>query len=181
MKNLNLTSRPKRDSKDDTMFTPANAVHVFLKSEKFEGKGWEPASGCGNISKCFSPPLMSSDISTAEWVYGEKGVDFLKTYREVDFIITNPPFVLAMDFAKHALKCANKVAMLLRVQFLESNKRLQFFQDNPPKTVYVYSGRVKCYSPSYKGSGKGIGSQTLAWFVWEKGFRGNPTIKWLKY
>lgn len=178
--NANLTRTLNRSSLDDAFFTPPKAVKVLLSCEPFLGVGWEPACGPGNISKCFDPPLISSDLSIENWVYGEKGIDFLKDDRKVDFIITNPPFILAQDFVKHALLAAPKVAMLLRIQFLESAKRYQLFQDYPPIRVYVFSGRVKCYGP-IEGAANGVSSQCLAWFVWERGFTGDPSIKWLQY
>jgi hypothetical protein len=179
--NLNLTNRANRTGEQDTLFTPPNAVRALLTVEKFEGVGWDPASGSGNISQCFYPPLISSDISVEPWVFGIKGIDFLDQYRQVDFIITNPPFLLATAFAKHALKCAKKVALLLRIQFLESQSRYKFFLENPPSTVYIPSGRIKCYSPSYKGNSKGISSQSLAWFVWNRGSLQKTVIEWMEY
>lgn len=179
--NLNLTKRAQRDGAEDTLFTPPAAVMALLTVEHFAGVGWDPASGSGNISKCFKPQLLSSDISTAEWVYGRRGVDFLQCRKDVDFIITNPPYVLATTFAEHALECADKVALLLRLQFLESRKRYQFFKDHPPAVIYIPTGRIKCYSPTYQGNGAGINSQSLAWFVWKKRHKGAPVIKWLPY
>ncbi len=179
MKGNNNLAYGKRDSLSDTLFTPPSAVKALLKVEEFKGIGWEPAAGCGNISRCFEPPLMSSDFSDQDWTYGEKGVDFLSSHRNVDFIITNPPYSLGEQFVSHALECATKVAFLMRLQFLESQRRAELFRRSPLKAVYVFSNRVKCYSPTYDGEGPGISSQSLAWFVWERGSVGEPVIRWL--
>ncbi len=183
METLDATTEPNRDSRKDIILTSPWSVQQLLKVEQFSGVGWEPASGTGNISKCFTPPLMSSDVSTEDWVYGEKGVDFLKTNREVDFIVTNPPFSSALEFAIHSLECATKVAFLLRVQFLDSLKRRRFFDTSPPMRVHIFSKKSGlCYyhssHPNYSDKPVG-GLQTLAWFVWEKGFSGKPTLDWL--
>ena len=57
-------------------------------------------------------------------------------------------------------------------------KRKKLFLEQPPKIVYVSSGRLKC---AKNGDFEKYGSsaQAYAWYVWEKGFKGNTTIKWI--
>lgn len=116
--------------------------------------------------------------------YGdEESMDFLKETFE-DFngdIITNPPYKYALEFVERAIetvKQGNKVAMFLKLQFLEGQKRKQFFLENPPKTVYVSSSRLVC---AMNGEFEKYPSSAVAyaWFVWEKGFKGNTIIKWI--
>lgn len=48
---------------------------------------------------------------------------------------------------KHALDIipeGRKVAFFLRVLFLEGKERGRFFKENPPKKIYVASGRLTC-------------------------------------
>ncbi len=55
-------------------------------------------------------------------------------------IITNPPYKYAQEFIEKALQIipeGNKVAMFLKVQFLEGKGRKKLFLSQPPKTVYV--------------------------------------------
>ena len=117
--------------------------------------------------------------------YGEKkSHDFLYDAPPNDFdgdIITNPPFKYAFEFVQRALnivKSGHKVAMFLRIQFLEGKSRKQFFIENPPKVVYVSSSRLVCAKNGdfYPGLGSAI---AFAWFVWEKGYKGNTIIKWI--
>lgn len=96
-------------------------------------------------------------------------------------IITNPPYKYAKEFVEKALeviKSGNKVAMLLKIQFLESEKRYGLFKDNPPKYVYVFTKRVSCAMngdfDSYPSS-----AMCYAWYIWEKGYKGEPVIRWL--
>lgn len=116
--------------------------------------------------------------------YGDKeSLDFLEETLE-DFegdIITNPPYKYALEFVKKALNSVqdgHKVAMFLKLQFLEGKERKQFFLENPPKIVYVSSSRLKC---AINGDFKDIkfSAVSYAWFVWEKGFKGDPIIKWI--
>ena len=62
-------------------------------------------------------------------------------------IITNPPYKYALQFVEKALervKPGRKVAMFLKLQFLEGKSRKAFFLKHPPKTVYVSSSRLIC-------------------------------------
>lgn len=156
--------------------TPDIAVIELLKRERFDGVIWEPACGEGNIAKFF-PGCIASDIR-ANNIYGEPCVDFLKEFRNVDHIITNPPYRLAQKFAEHALDCASeKVALLLKLAFLEGASRYHFFQKFPMKTVYVFSKRLPL--TKYAEKRKQSSMIPFAWFVWEKGFAGKPTIEWI--
>ena len=67
--------------------------------------------------------------------------------------------------------------MFLKVQYLEGKRRRKMFDIMPPKRIWVSSSRLKC---AINGDFDKIsGSATsYAWFVWEKGFRGDTIIKW---
>ena len=59
----------------------------------------------------------------------------------------------------------------------EGKARRQLFRRSPPKIVFVASGRLKC---AMNGDFDSIGGSAAAyaWFVWEKGFKGEPVIRW---
>lgn len=62
-------------------------------------------------------------------------------------IITNPPYKYAQEFVEHAMELVQegcKVAMLLKIQFLEGKSRNELFKTYPPEKVYVFSQRVNC-------------------------------------
>lgn len=67
--------------------------------------------------------------------------------------------------------------MLMKIQFLEGVKRKEFFKRSPLKTVWVFSKRVTLTKPEWEGKNKGF--ITYAWFVWEHGYTGQPTINWI--
>lgn len=52
------------------------------------------------------------------------------------------------------------------------------FEKLPPKTVYVFSKRIKC---ARGGDFNSFSSSAVAyaWFVWEKGYTGKPKIEWI--
>ena len=169
----------------DYYATEPSAVKILLEHEKFTHEIWEPACGEGHISKTLS--AAGHDVYSSDLIYRGFGdpesFDFLKDSLD-DFdgdIVTNPPYKYALEFCQTALntvKTGHKVAMFLKLTFLEGKGRKKFFQTNPPKTVYVFSGRVKC---AKNGDFKSLGSSAVAyaWYVWEKGFHGDPVIKWV--
>lgn len=160
----------------DNYPTPEIAVIELLKRETFPGLVWEPACGSGNIAKFFDN-CMASDIRKNN-IYGEGGVDFLFENRKVDCVVTNPPYRYAQKFVEQALFCTNKkVAMLLKLVFLESISRYALFQESPLKTVYVFSKRLPL---TKEGDNRKQSSMlAFAWFVWEHGYKGKPVIEWI--
>ena len=177
MKHQSIVGYGKNRANADFYPTPSYAVEELLKRESFEGSIWECASGNGAIAKFF-PNCMASDMRTDDSVYGEKGVDFLKTYRKVDNIITNPPYKYAQEFVDRALFCSEKkVAMLLKLVFLESISRKRLFDKKMLETIYVFRRRLKIYAEGKLGKNSGL--IAYAWFMWNKNYKGLPKIDWI--
>jgi hypothetical protein len=160
----------------DNYPTPGIAVTELLKRERFDGSIWEPACGSGGIARFF-PDCISSDIRTDN-ICGQGGIDFLTEHRKVDNIITNPPYRLARQFVEHSMECTtHKVAMFLKLVFLESESRYSMFIKYPPRTVYVFSKRLTLKKETEER--KMSGMLAYAWFVWDIGFSGKPQIEWI--
>jgi hypothetical protein len=167
----------------DFYTTPREAVEALLRVETFAGRFWEPACGTGNISKVleenFEPVhVFSSDLVGRGFGVGE--IDFLavQAAERCDNVITNPPFALAQQFAERALQVARcKVALLLRLQFLEGAKRQAFFEQSPLARVWVFSRRISCH----RGGDETLrgGMMAHAWFIWDKSHIGAPSIGWI--
>lgn len=68
--------------------------------------------------------------------------------------------------------------MFLKLTFMESKSRKELFEKYPFKTLYVFSSRKNCAK-----NGDFIKNPSSAvaygWFIWEKGFKGDPIIKWI--
>jgi hypothetical protein len=101
---------------------------------------WEPAAGDGAIVR----PLRAAgfDVVASDLVnYGGggivAGVDYLTAPVPVGVtgIVTNPPFKLAIKFARKALDEVPYLALLLRTNFLEGTGRLPFFRAHPPTRI----------------------------------------------
>lgn len=94
-------------------------------------------------------------------------------------IITNPPYKYAREFVEKALDVVaegQKVAMFLKLTFLEGASRGPLLDNSPPKYLYPARKRLIC---AKNGDFESIKSGAVAygWFVWEKGYKGPTMIK----
>lgn len=170
----------------DYYATDPKAVHLLVNHEVFADHIWEPACGTGHISKVLLEAgysVTSTDV--VDRGYGDGLFDFLQGDVESNSvhadIITNPPYKFAQQFVEKAIdvvSVGHKVAMFLKLTFLEGNKRLRLFTQYPPKVVYVCVDRVKCgLNGNFEGERSAV---AYAWFVWEKGSMTPPQLRWLK-
>lgn len=176
----------KRRQEEDFYATDPIAAKLLLEVEKFSPNIWECACGEKHLSKVFEDAkykVRSSDIINR---CGNEVFDFLSPENKVwdGDIITNPPYKYAKEFIEKALSiipAGNKVAMFLKVQFLEGKERKKLFREFPPKVVYVSSSRILCAkNADFEGMRQGGGSAVAyAWYVWEKGYKGDTIIKWI--
>lgn len=176
----------KERQKEDYYATDPIAVELLLDLETFNKDVWECACGEKHMSNVLEKRgfnVRSSDI--IKRCDDIEEYDFLKK-ENIEWngdIITNPPYKYAEEFVYKALQIiptGNKVAMFLRLQFLEGKKRKQLFTDFPPTKVLVSSSRIICaknadFEKMKQGGGSAV---AFAWFIWEKGYKGDPIIKW---
>lgn len=161
--------------------TPAWATFALIDNERFEGDVWEPACGDGTMSRVIEASglrVRSSDLYDRG--FGESGVDFLKSRRHADNIITNPPYNSAEGFVRSGVRLARrKFALLLRLAFLESANRYNtIFSTTPPSRVWVFSERITFYPAGAQV--KGSGTTAYAWFVWDKDAPARTELLWLR-
>ena len=166
---------------NDYYATDPKAMDYLLKYESFDRNIWECACGGGNLSERLKKNgyrVFSSDL--VDRGYGVSGVDFLKQTKPFNGdIITNPPFNLSTEFVLKALELSKrKVAMFLKLQFLEGTTRYKkIFKNNPPNKVYVFVKRINCYPNNVCESFKnGI---CYCWYIWDKNDISEPKIRWI--
>ncbi len=179
--------------KDSFYATDPDTVKKMLKAFERDGVKlnsniWECACGSGTIANVLTEAgynVKCSDIVDRGCPNTEIK-DFLgfENYN-MKFngdILTNPPYKLSLEFVKKSLECiedGSLVVMLLKVQFLEGKERRAFYRKNPPKYVYVHSERQACYINGDFSEKKGS-AVCYCWYVWEKGFSGEPVIRWVE-
>lgn len=182
----NFRHRDDVRSKHDLYVTDPKAVECLLNAEQFNGKIWECACGLGHISKVLKErgfEVYNTDLIDYGYEDLDKTFNFLTEDVDEKFkgnIITNPPFKYAFEFVNKSLDIVDsgyKVAMFLRLSFLESKKRLELFKQQNLKTVHVFSKRVNCSRLDGKNSVSG--AVAYAWYVWQKDYKGDTVIKWI--
>jgi len=171
MGNARATNKAR---KHDRYMTPPCAVEALLRVQTFPQSVWEPCCGSGNIVRVLRKHgyrVTASDIV-------EHKCDFLKcTEAKAGAIITNPPYRLASAFVRHALGLGVPyVAMLLRLNFIESAGRADILEGGKLARIYVFSNRLPpMHRDGWKGKRVNSATTAYAWFVWSSRHVG-PTI-----
>jgi len=173
---------------DDFYATDPNSVLSFLNEYELDGKiVYEPCVGEGHIAKTIKNYYLDKMVYGTDLVdrgYGDGVFDFINgdvsdliklgvPVNNVDWVITNPPFKFAKEFINKSLNIANKgVVMFLKIQFLESQSRKEWFKETPLKYVYVFSKRQVVLNNGQKinpKTGKAWAStMCFCWYIWEK-------------
>jgi hypothetical protein len=164
----------------DLYETPAVAVEALLRVLPLPGgEIWEPACGRGaiaNVLRAHGHRVVCTDLidygvdSTA--IYG---VDFLQATVPppgVTTILTNPPYSIANDFVAHALELCPNVMMLLRLAFLESERRSPILDGAGLARVLAFRKRLPMMHRNGWEGPKANSGMAFAWFQWDRGYRG---------
>lgn len=182
----NHSSYPRES--DDFYATSPQALRTFLAEcgIKFNKDVWECACGKGHLSEVLKEKgynVKSTDIVDRDYKDFGGIQDFLEYDGKFDGdVLTNPPYKYAKEFIQKALDIipnGKYVVMLLRLAFLEGKTRKEFFKENPPRYVCVCSSRILIARNGDFEKFKNNTSITFAWFIWEKGYKGAPEIKWI--
>lgn len=145
---------------------------------------WEIMAGEGNLEK----PLEAAGYSviTSDIVERREKLDYVEdffttTELRAPIILTNPAYSIAMETVLHSVELgAEYIYMFLKTTFLEGQKRYeQLFSLYPPKEIWVFSGREQCAINNDEREFQKSSAASYSWFIWEKGFRGNPTVHWI--
>jgi hypothetical protein len=173
------------DRGNDLYQSPPEAVRALLRVEALPGCIWEPACGPGAIVRVLRDAghdVIATDlVDYASPDQDEARRDFLMERtlpHGVQAIVTNPPFKNAHEFVAHALELCPKVVMLLRLAFIESERRRNILDGVALARVHVFRNRL----PMMHRDGQGIrpaekqnsSAMAFAWFVWDRDHKG-PT------
>lgn len=121
--------------------------------------------------------VLASDV--------QSGVDFLKTEElpnaSIRGIVSNPPYHMAGDFCRHALKLTapvkGYVAMLLRVDFDSAKTRSDLFADCPAwSKKIVLTKRIVWFVDPETGKPKASPSENHCWMLWDHNHSGPAII-----
>lgn len=147
----------------DKYYTPRWCIELLVNHIDFSKviTFMEPCAGDGRIMKYIPDRVTKwySEIDT--------GTDYFKaTVGNVDLIITNPPFSKSIEFLKKSLLEAKTVCYLQRLNWLGSQQRKKFWNDNTPDKIFVLSKRPQFMKEM--GLKSGSDSTEYAWFIWDR-------------
>ena len=183
-KQLGASSHCEEEREENDFYaTDPSAIDDLLKCETFDKNIWECAVGQGHLAerlKQYGYTVECTDLIDRGYP-GTEIVDFLN--EKYDFegdIITNPPYKYCSEFILNALDSipnGHKVAMFLKIQTLEGQKRYEeIYSKYPPKSVYVFVKRIQC---GKNGEFTGSSAVCYAWFIWVKGEYGVTELRWI--
>lgn len=150
------------------------------------GMCWEPAAGEGHMAAVLAErfdEVLRTDVHDygglhAVGSFVGEGADIVPSPNpQPDWVITNPPFKLGLEFALRALVEADNVALLVRTAWLEGRNRYErLFRDRPPSIVAPFVERV----PMVKGrwDPEASTATAYAWVVWE-GIALDTRLEWI--
>ena len=177
---LGASNHSLTDREDNDFYaTDPRALELLLELEDFDPFVWECACGKGHLSEVLKKHghiVKSTDL--IDRGYGVGGVDFLATTTPFNGdIITNPPYKYAQEFVEHALSLipeGNRVAMFLKLTFLESkNRRAMFELTPPPLHICVIEPTAMCHRWRFRDIQKGCNvSRSLRLVYMGKGVHG---------
>lgn len=177
---------PLVDRKDDLYETPDVAVETLLRIEKLPHRIWEPACGPGrivNVLRAAGHAVVATDLVdygipiTPPDYYRR---DFLMEQRApegTEAIVTNPPFKLAGEFVAHALKLCPRVIMLMRLAFMESERRTPILDNGHLARVHVFRKRLPMMHRAGWEGRKANSAMAFAWFVWDRAHIGPTELR----
>ena len=152
---------------------PPEATTALSKIESVPRSVADPACGSGailDVLRAAGHNVHGADIVDYGWPHTVVR-DYLAGPVEMNgvAIVTNPPYRLAQKFIQKALDDGTRfAAFLLRLNFLESMRRKEFFETHPPSRVWVSSRRLPMmHRHGWTGS-KAPSNHCYAWFVWDE-------------
>lgn len=182
------SSHPHADRALDAYFSPPEAAIslLYIEAGYLPKCIWEPAAGDGALVRPFEKAgltVIASDIADYGLVGCMTGVDYLKARPkpEVEGIVTNPPYKLAVRFAEKAIKETPYLALLLRTNFLESTARLTFFRRNPPARIWISSRRLPMMHRHGWQGPRAPSNTCFAWFVWDAHSEKKRVVDWFDW
>jgi hypothetical protein len=170
---LITTRHSLKDRVDDFYRTPTCAVQALIGIEgnRIPRVIWEPACGDGAIVKPLEAAgriVVASDLVDRGAGYLSRRDYLMEPVPEgVQGVITNPPYKLAMEFVEKAVREVPYSAWLLRLNFLESVRRMSFFKDISPARVLISSRRLPMMHRDGWAGPKNGSNACHAWFIWD--------------
>lgn len=170
---------PLSEHRNDLYDTPPEAVEALLTVERLPHNILEPSCGRGNIVEVLrlaGHNVIATDLVDRGCPDSLSRIDFLLPGPQMDCeaIVTNPPYALAERFVARALELCPLVVMLLRLAFLESERRTPILDNGQLARVHVFKNRLPMMHRDGWTGPRASSSIAFAWFIWDRAHHG-PT------
>ena len=177
-----LLRHPHADRGHDLYETPPPAVHALQERENLPPWLWDPCCGPGNIVnvlRAAGHEVLASDLVD----YGDPTHfyrrDFLMELKAPDGcegVVMNPPFKLAEEFIAHALDLSPLVIVLLRLAFMESERRTRILEGRGLARIHQFRKRLPMMHRAGWEGRKANSGMAFCWMIWDRGHAGPTTI-----
>lgn len=182
---LRATNTRNIDSQvNDYYATDPKAIDELLRFENFNHNILEPCVGGGHLANRleeYGYSVKAFDI--VDRGYPNTIIKNALDIEENSFdIVTNHPYRNAKEIIEHLIEVSDKgvkIAFFLKLTFLESVKRYEFFKKYPPKRIYVFSYRINCARNGDFEKYKNDKAVAYCWYIWEVGNYGKTYIDWI--
>ena len=152
---MSATNRGAARNESDFYPTPLSAFTPLIPYLPKRVAIWEPAQGDGRLVRAMKEAGLQAD---GQDIREAKAYDYLQDKAHKACVVTNPPFSLAQEFITNAWEHSRESFMLLRLNFLGSQKRREWWRKHEPSALFVLSQR-----PCFTGDGK-TDATDYAWF-----------------
>lgn len=193
---FSITGRKKNDVHDfyeTPIWATEKALDAMLRDGYITKQDdiLEPCSGAGAISSVLEKygfeNVKNSDIQTADFIRGEKGINVYDIEdNSCDVIFTNPPYNLMTlkeckggSLLKEFLRISReRVILLVNIFFLSSKDRKELLENSHIQHMYIHSDRVTMY-PFGEEKPQNGGTKMFVWVIWNKQYNDKPTFSWI--
>jgi hypothetical protein len=173
---------PYKDRGVDLYETPLVAIEALLRVERIPHRMWDPCCGPGNIVntlRAAGHEVIGSDLVD----YGDPTHfyrrDFLMEHKAPDScegVVMNPPFKLAEEFIAHALDLSPLVIALLRLAFMESERRTRILEGRGLARIHQFRKRLPMMHRAGWEGRKANSGMAFCWMIWDRSHAGPTTI-----
>jgi hypothetical protein len=170
------------ERRDDLYETPPVAIEALLRHERLPQRLWDPCCGPGNIVnvlRAAGHEVLASDLVD----YGDPTHfyrrDFLMERKAPDGcegVVMNPPFKLAEEFIAHALDLSPLVIVLLRLAFMESERRTRILEGRGLARIHQFRKRLPMMHRAGWEGRKANSGMAFCWMIWDRSHAGPTTI-----
>ena len=139
------------------MFTPEHVALAMVKHFQPAGKVLDPCSGDG---------VFLRHMPGAEYCELQEGRDFFDWRDQVDWILSNPPYSVYLEWMRHSFRVAENIVYLIPInKAFNSNALLQ--------ETFEWGGIVEIV---HLGAGRNVGFQDIGFAMgavhYKRGYRG---------